>query len=406
MIPRRGATRDVCQLRLLELFSGSGSFSKVAKALGWETLSLDIEAKFKPDLLMSIADFDETQYPKDYFTMVHASPPCTEYSRCLTTRPRDLESADKLALIALRILTYFAEGGAMCTLENPYSGLLKERPFMQEHRHRMRVLDYCKYKTKYRKRTCFWTWNSRWQPRPLCKYDCEASVGRRHIASAQRGPDRMAGGGRDQNHYTQAQLYAIPSALCRHLVFSASHRVQHYDEILRVLNEINFPTARSGRHIGLESKCFTLGCTQRPLGSSGFHEKLPSGQGVNRSIVPAKIDNTLGLQLWNLLQEEAKQLGYEFSSVQVNLNFPGQAHRDRHNTIFSYCTCLGEFTGGDFCWQENESEFSACTKGSWLKVDGRHLHWVEPYLGTRYSLVLYSILDHPPCPIYYTENGR
>ena len=31
-------------MRLLELFSGTGSFSKVAKELGWETLSLDIEA--------------------------------------------------------------------------------------------------------------------------------------------------------------------------------------------------------------------------------------------------------------------------------------------------------------------------------------------------------------------------
>ena len=74
-------------MRLLELFSGTGSFSKVAKELGWETLSLDIEAKFKPDLLMSIADLDEARHPKDYFTMVHASCPCTEYSCALTTQP-------------------------------------------------------------------------------------------------------------------------------------------------------------------------------------------------------------------------------------------------------------------------------------------------------------------------------
>ena len=250
---------------------------------------------------MSIADSDETQCPKDYFTMVHASCPCTEYSRALTTRPRNLEAGDELALIAVRILTYFAEGGAACSLENPHSGLMKERPFMQEHRHRMRVLDYCKYGKSYRKRTCFWTWNMPWEPRPLCKYDCEASVGRRHVASAQRGGRRTADGGRDKNHHSQSQLYSIPSDLCREILMSVQlalrvsnpnggpkgHRkLQRYDEILRVLNDIRFPTARSGRQVGRESKCFTLGCTQRPLGNQGFHEQLPSGQGVNRNIVP------------------------------------------------------------------------------------------------------------------------
>ena len=142
-------------MRLLELFSGTGSFSKVAKELGWETLSLDIEAKFKPDLLMSIADFQETQYPKDYFTMVHASCPCTEYSRALTTRPRNLETGDKLALISLEIIKYFAEGGAKCARGNPATGMVKERPFLKEHEHRMHILDDCKYQARYRKMTCF-----------------------------------------------------------------------------------------------------------------------------------------------------------------------------------------------------------------------------------------------------------
>ena len=53
----------------------------MARELGWETTSLDVDKKYKPDLLMRIEDFDETQYPKDYFTLVHASTVCTEYSR-------------------------------------------------------------------------------------------------------------------------------------------------------------------------------------------------------------------------------------------------------------------------------------------------------------------------------------
>ena len=46
--------------RLLELFSGTKSVSKVAKALGWETISLDIDPKFDPDLCMDILDFNYT----------------------------------------------------------------------------------------------------------------------------------------------------------------------------------------------------------------------------------------------------------------------------------------------------------------------------------------------------------
>ena len=53
--------------RLLELFSGTGSLSKVCQGLGWETLSLDNERNSNPDLLMPIADFDETMYPKKSF---------------------------------------------------------------------------------------------------------------------------------------------------------------------------------------------------------------------------------------------------------------------------------------------------------------------------------------------------
>ena len=49
--------------RLLELFSGTKSVSKVARELGWQTLSLDWDSTHNPDLLLDILDFDETEYP-------------------------------------------------------------------------------------------------------------------------------------------------------------------------------------------------------------------------------------------------------------------------------------------------------------------------------------------------------
>ena len=79
-------------MRLLELFSRTTSVSKVAKAIGaWETISLDIDPKFNPDLCMGIMDFDEAQYSKDYFSFVWASPDCRAYSVARTNAkiPRD-----------------------------------------------------------------------------------------------------------------------------------------------------------------------------------------------------------------------------------------------------------------------------------------------------------------------------
>ena len=96
-------------------------------------------------------------------------------------------------------------------MENPNSGLLKTRAVVAQCPH-MRVLDYCKYGGPYRKRTSIWT-NSTWQPsRPLCKYDCPVSLGKKHTSSAQQGGAR--GGTR---RYSLEELYAIPGELCEEI---------------------------------------------------------------------------------------------------------------------------------------------------------------------------------------------
>ena len=179
--------------------------------------------------------------------------------------------------------------------------------------------------------------------------------------------------------------------------------VLKYAEILSLLDALRWPKkAGGGRSIDRGSRCFTMGCTLGAAGSKNFDEVLPSGKGVNRRVVPSSVDARLGEKLWDLLREEGCALGYSFSSVQVNLNFPGRPHTDRNDTNYQYCCSLGDFTGGRLCWQEGASEYKRDTCGVWAKLDGRHLHWVEPYEGTRYSLVLFSCTDHPKLPLYYT----
>ena len=72
---------------------------------------------------------------------------------------------DALVLRALEIMEHF--NPLMWVIENPATGLLKTRPFME----RLPWVDvaYCKHGTPYRKQTRLWT-NMRWRPsRGLCR---------------------------------------------------------------------------------------------------------------------------------------------------------------------------------------------------------------------------------------------
>ena len=123
--------------RLLELFCGTKSVGRAFEAAGWEVVSLDIVSKFEPTILCDIRSWDYT----------------TLYSRALTTRPRRLLEGDALVLSALEIIAHFDP--LMWVIENPATGLLKTRPFME----RLPWVDvtYCKYGTPYRKQTRLWT---------------------------------------------------------------------------------------------------------------------------------------------------------------------------------------------------------------------------------------------------------
>ena len=202
-------------MRILELFAGTSSFGQVADEFEHEVISLDKD--MPASIQCAILQFDYTVYPSNYFNFIWASPPCTEYSQAKTIGIRNLELANALVLKTLEIIEYFSP--VFYVIENPATGLLKHQPFMLNKNYK--DVDYCKYGFSYRKRTRLWNNLLNWEPRALCKRDCGAMVGNRHLDSAQRGPDRTTDGlvGRS---IRQAELYRIPADLSLEILISLS----------------------------------------------------------------------------------------------------------------------------------------------------------------------------------------
>ena len=198
-------------MKLLELFSGTGSVGKVAKDFGFEVVSLDLKnANINTDILQ----WNCKQFNRNDFDIIWASPPCTEYSIAKTTGVRKIDEANRIVLKTIEIIEYFKP--KVWFIENPQTGLLKKQEFM--NRFKFNDVDYCKYGMPYRKRTRLWNNLSNWKPRDLCKKDCGMMEGNKHRETAQRAPSgKMVNWKENYNLFKQDDLYKIPESLIREI---------------------------------------------------------------------------------------------------------------------------------------------------------------------------------------------
>ena len=194
-------------MKLLELFSGTGSVGKVAKELGYDVVSLDLkDANINTDIL----NWDYKQFNRNNFQIIWASPPRVEYSIAKTTGVRKIDYANSIVQKTIEIIRYF--NPSVWFIENPQTGLLKHQDFMKDFDYF--DLDYCKYGFPYRKRTRIWTNLKTWKPKPLCKKDCGNIINNKHKETAQRMPSsKKSDWGNDYIIHCQDELYRIPSEL-------------------------------------------------------------------------------------------------------------------------------------------------------------------------------------------------
>jgi len=160
-------------MRVLELFSGTGSVGKICKELGYEVISLDLK---NADINMNILEWNHTTYPVGHFDIIWASPPCDTFShlrkcwygrklKChkeLFSKELEIKDREEIGLPILRkteeIIDYFKP--SFWFIENPKTGAMKDyinKPYYD--------VDYCMYSDwGYKKPTRIWTNKTDFKP--------------------------------------------------------------------------------------------------------------------------------------------------------------------------------------------------------------------------------------------------
>jgi hypothetical protein len=172
-------------MKILDLFSGTGSVEKVALKLGHSVISLDISDKLgTPTIQVDIMKWNYRTFSPGEFDVIFAGVPCQAYSNLQVLnktpegRASDIEKSNILVKRTLKIVNYFKPRAWF--IENPESGCLKDQAFMKNLPYYR--ISYCKYGFPYRKNTIIWT-NLIGFKAKRCKFDCDQldESGRRHV---------------------------------------------------------------------------------------------------------------------------------------------------------------------------------------------------------------------------------
>jgi site-specific DNA-cytosine methylase len=146
-------------MKILELFCGTKSFSKVAQAKGHEVFTVDIDKQFNPDLCVDILDFDISMLKGFQPDVIWASPPCTTFSVASIGKhwnkdgtPKSEQAKIGLQILSKTIVAIIRLKPKYWIIENP-RGMM--RTFMNEKTRT--TVTYCQYGDSRMKPTDLWT---------------------------------------------------------------------------------------------------------------------------------------------------------------------------------------------------------------------------------------------------------
>lgn len=159
-------------MKLLELFCGTKSLSKVFQEKRHETFTIDNNSKFKPDVCLDILYMSKNNLPKEWRNpeVIWCSPPCETFSLSgnsfyhgYPTTPRAYIGL-ALAYKCVELIREFKP--RIWFIENPRAGL---RPTWFMKPLYKNTVTYCQYGETRMKPTDIWTNLYDWKLRSICK---------------------------------------------------------------------------------------------------------------------------------------------------------------------------------------------------------------------------------------------
>ena len=152
--------------------------------------------------------------------------------------------------------------------------------------------------------------------------------------------------------------------------------------VLEELESTKFPTCNNRKNIG-KSKAFVLGeVNYRGQEALEYKTRGPSRWNERFS------------KLYKLLQKLISfKSEFKYTTIQVNKNVLSPPHVDINNVGISYIIALGDYSGGELVIEGKPYNI----KNKWKEFNGKEQgHWVQPFSGTRYSLVFFTHTFKPP----------
>lgn len=163
-------------MKTIELFAGTGSFSKVAKELGHSIFTIDNQEVDGQHLIQDIRTVRSSHIALAYrpFDILWASPPCEGFSVAAIGKSWYYNNTPKseTARLGLELVEHTWRlidelKPTWWFIENP-RGKLRKLPVMDRAPIRHTVT-YCQYGDTRMKPTDIWTNAYWWNPRPICK---------------------------------------------------------------------------------------------------------------------------------------------------------------------------------------------------------------------------------------------
>jgi len=215
-------------MNVLELFSGSQSFTNVAKERGHNTFTSDYKDFPSTDYVTNILEFDVYKVPF-VPNVIWASPPCTYFSVCSighhwnkdnTPKTENAKLGMEIAYKTRQVISHFSalNSDLIYFVENPRGKLRKLNIFNPYH---INTVTYCQYASgdemRRMKPTDIWTnLTNIWIPRTMCRNgdNCHESAPR----GSRTGTQGLKG---------NFERSRVPSELCLELL-ELSEQMQTY----------------------------------------------------------------------------------------------------------------------------------------------------------------------------------